>query len=241
MTCRTVKYMAVVAIVAAGAVHWARAQPAGRKPPPPPPPPPAVEGVDDPVERRPTTRPLPPLAAGERRVAVAFAGGHDTDPRDHGRPVVLVAAGLGVPAEVFRDTFTHVRPAGAGRGPTDAEARRNKDALLAGLSKYGVTNEQLDRVSNRYRYPPGHGGVWPHRSATAYAVVRGTAVVRFEVVDAGVAYSTAPSAAIDGLPNASVTVTLSFGTDLAVNGSIRSLTVDESARRKAVRPATRPN
>ena len=33
----------------------------------------------------------------DSKVAVTFSGGHDTDPKDHGRPVVLVAAALGVP------------------------------------------------------------------------------------------------------------------------------------------------
>ncbi|NBQ65466.1 MAG: hypothetical protein EBT95_08050 [Verrucomicrobia bacterium] len=30
------------------------------------------------------------------RVPVVFSGGHETDPRDHGRPVVLIAGALGV-------------------------------------------------------------------------------------------------------------------------------------------------
>src|SRR5689334_10813701 len=49
--------------------------------------------------------------------AVTLTGGHDTDPRDKGRPVVLVAAGLGVTPEVFRDAFSRVTPAPAGREP----------------------------------------------------------------------------------------------------------------------------
>src|SRR4051794_34511931 len=48
------------------------------------------------------------------RVPVVFSGGHETNLRDHGRPVVLVAGALGVPAQVFRDAFSHVRPAPAG-------------------------------------------------------------------------------------------------------------------------------
>src|SRR4051794_19750775 len=80
---------------------------------------------------------------GETQVPLAITGGHDTDPRDHGRPVVLIAAALKVTDDVFRETFTHVRPAGPGRnGPTDAEARANKKALMDGLSKYDVTNDR---------------------------------------------------------------------------------------------------
>lgn len=34
---------------------------------------------------------------GITRVPVVFSGGHETDPRDHGRPVVLIAGALGIP------------------------------------------------------------------------------------------------------------------------------------------------
>src|SRR5437016_5075268 len=87
------------------------------------------------------------LANDVTRVPVVFNGGHDTDPRDHGRPVVLIAAALGVKPEVFREAFSHVHPAGPGSGgPTDAEARKNKAALMSALGKYGITNDRLDTV-----------------------------------------------------------------------------------------------
>ncbi len=55
-------------------------------------------------------------AKAERKVPVTFSGGHGTDPRDYGRPVVLIAAALKVKPEVFRKAFSGVRPArGAGR------------------------------------------------------------------------------------------------------------------------------
>ena len=60
----------------------------------------------------------PPVAVADGQVPLAFAGGHDTDRRDGGRPVALVAAALGVPDQVFRDAFTHVTPAGPGREPS---------------------------------------------------------------------------------------------------------------------------
>ena len=49
--------------------------------------------------------------ADEMKVPLTFSGGLDTDPQDHGRPVVLVAAGLGVKPEVFREAFRGVTPA----------------------------------------------------------------------------------------------------------------------------------
>ena len=200
--------------------------------PPPPPPPPRVEHARK-ADPEPTTRPLSPLAAGERRVAVTFGGGHDTDGRDGGRPVALIAAALKVPSDVFRQTFTHVRPAAPGSGgPTGAEARKNKQALLAGLSKYGVTNERLDEVSDRYRYDRGRDDLWRHREATAYAVVRGNRVVRFDVADAGTGYTTPPTVTVDGLPDVAVTATLAFGTDLATNGSVASLAVAAPSTRR---------
>src|SRR3954464_1418244 len=92
--------------------------------------------------------------AAETKVPVTFSGGHETDPRDHGRPVVLIAAALGLMPDVFRDAFSRVRPARDGRDPEPAQVRQNKAVLLDALEKYGITNEQLDRVSDYYRYPP---------------------------------------------------------------------------------------
>ena len=211
-------------------------------PPPPPPPPPGVDapppppptGDDEaaaPVARPPaTTRPAVQLKPGERAVAVTFAGGHDTDRRDGGRPVVLVAAGLNVPADAFRETFTHVRPAGEGSGgPTADEARRNKAALLAGLSKYGVTNDRLDEVSNYYRYQRGRDHVWRHRDATAVAVVAAGRVTGFQVTDGGAGYTTPPAVTVDGWPDLAVQVTLSFGTDLPTNGSVTAIALGKPA------------
>lgn len=213
--------------LAVAGVVWGRREWAGAQDAPPPPPPPPHRTSADIGAAAPTTRPLPPLAAGERRAAVRFDGGHDTDGGDRGRPVVLVAAALDVPADAFRRTFSHVHPAGPGSGgPTDAEARQNKADLLAGLSPYGVTDERLNAVSDYYRYRRGRDQLWRHRAAVAYAVVRADGTVaRFDVADAGAGYTTPPVATIDGLPDATVAVTLAFGTTLPANGSIRSLAV----------------
>src|SRR5689334_18899152 len=67
--------------------------------------------------------------AAETQVPVNFSGGHDTDARDHGRPVALVAGALGVKPEVFREAFSGVRPAKNGK-PSGEEARKNKEALM---------------------------------------------------------------------------------------------------------------
>jgi len=48
--------------------------------------------------------------AEETRAPVALSGGRDTDCRDGGRPVALVAGGLGVKSEVFREAFRGVTP-----------------------------------------------------------------------------------------------------------------------------------
>src|SRR4051794_40101505 len=100
------------------------------------------------------------LHAAETRLPVTFSGGHETDPRDHGRPVVLIAAALNVKQEVFRKAFSGVTPA-RGRRPTGDEQRRNKEVLLKALGPYKVTNDRLDEVSDYYRYRPEKGELWP--------------------------------------------------------------------------------
>src|SRR5438874_10510075 len=87
--------------------------------------------------------------AAETKIPVTFSGGHETDPKDHGRPVVLIAAALNVKPEVFRKAFSGVTPA-RGRGPTGEEARRNKEALMKVLEPYKVTNDRIHEVSGYY-------------------------------------------------------------------------------------------
>ena len=55
----------------------------------------------------------PIVQSAEKKLHVTFSGGHETYPRDHGRPVVLVAAALNVKPEVFRKAFSGVTPGGA--------------------------------------------------------------------------------------------------------------------------------
>ena len=172
---------------------------------------------------------LPLLAAAQTQVPVSFSGGHETDPRDHGRPVVLVAAALNVPAGVFREAFTHVHPAGPGSGgPTPDEARANKKALIQALGPYGVTNDRLDEVSTYYRYQRQEGKLWRNVPASAYAIVSNGAITGFVITNPGAGYSSPPAVTVPGMNNVKATVVLAFGTDLKTNGSIQSVKLEPS-------------
>ncbi len=159
-------------------------------------------------------------ASAAATVPLVVSGGFATDPRDHGRPVILIASALGVPAEVFRDAFSRVHPAPAGAEPEPRRVRANKDALLATLGPYGVTNERLDEVSDYYRYDGRGGRLWKHRAAKLTAVVSGGAVTAVRLVDGGAGYTAAPTVTVPGHPEVRVAVTLAFGPDFAKNGSI---------------------
>ena len=161
---------------------------------------------------------------GTTRVPVTFSGGHDTDPRDRGRPVVLVASALGVTSDVFREAFSHVHPAGPGRGgPTREEAQANKKALMTALGKFGVTNERLDEVSNFYRYPPGSRDLWQHTPAAANALVKNGVITGFEIVSGGAGYTTPPTVTVPNLPGATARAELALGKNLATNGAIAAI------------------
>lgn len=171
----------------------------------------------------PATRPAATRPTATR--PVQFTGGHDTDPRDRGRPVVLVAAGLGVAPDVFREAFSHVRPAPGGERPTESRVRENKKALLDALGKHGVTNDRLDEVSNYYRYRPQEGEVWTRRDAKAYATLGPDGKVMGVVVtDAGAGYSSEPEVRVEG-KSVPAKVTVAFGKDLERNGSISKVEV----------------
>jgi hypothetical protein len=162
--------------------------------------------------------------AAEAKPPVVFSGGHETDLRDHGRPVVLIAAALKVKPEVFRKAFSGVRPA-RGRGPTADEARRNKQALMKVLGPYQVTNDRLDDVSNYYRYRPQKGELWPTTPAKAYAVVDDGKIKKIVVTEPGSGYSSPPQAVAKGFEKVRLDVKLAFGTDLKKNGRITSIDI----------------
>jgi hypothetical protein len=165
--------------------------------------------------------PADPILASD--VTVTITGGLETDPVDNGRPVVLIAAALGVPTEVFRDAFSGVTPSTDGE-PTGAEAQANKDALLAVLGPYGITNDQLDTVSNHYRYMASAGEIWPNTPATAEAIVEEGVVTGVRVLSGGAGHTSAPTITLS--TGQTATAELAYGTDLATNGSIASITLD---------------
>lgn len=165
---------------------------------------------------------------GRKRVRVVFSGGHETEAVDHGRPVRLIAAALGVPSEVFRRAFSRVRPAPAwSLGPSPARARENKAVLMAVLGPYGITNDRLDAVSNRYRYRRSLGELWPVKAAVAYALIdRHGHVTGFEVVDGGYGYTSPPTVTVSGFGALPVNVALSFGRKFESNGSIAAIALE---------------
>ncbi|GGI44033.1 hypothetical protein GCM10008018_05080 [Paenibacillus marchantiophytorum] len=168
----------------------------------------------------------PPSDSNSEQAAntVVISGGFQTDPQDKGRPVVLIAAALGVPTEVFREAFSGVTPAGLDRGPTSEEAQKNKAALLKVLAPYGITNERLDEVSNYYRYNGRGGGLWSHTQATAALTVTDGVVTGITITNPGSGYSSNPVISVMG-PNGKVTATAEvvYTKDFKTNGSISSI------------------
>lgn len=175
----------------------------------------------------------PATAPAEQHLPVTFTGGHDTYGPDRGRPVVLIAAALKVTPDVFRDAFSHVHPAPPGQQPDPDQVRKNKQALMDALSKYGVTNDRLDEVSNFYRYrqspPNAPPTLWKNKPARAEALVKDGRLIEIKLLDPGAGYSSTPTATIDGL-DTPLTVELAYGTDLETNGSIKSI--------KSIKPAS---
>src|SRR4051812_9164683 len=167
--------------------------------------------------------------AGEPKVPLVFHGGYETDPRDRGRPVALVAGALGVSPAVFREAFRGVRPAPAGARPTPGQARRNKGVLLAALAPLGVTNDRLDRVSDYYRYNPGRGERWPVSPAAGYAVVKDGTVTSVVITRPGSGYNAPPRVVLPGHPELELRARLAFVPDLKTNGSIASVSPVEPA------------
>jgi len=168
--------------------------------------------------------------ASAKRVPVVFLGGHDTDPRDRGRPVILVAAALGVTPEVFREAFSHVHPASAGTQPDPEQVRQNKAALMAALSRFGVTNERLNEVSNYYRYNRQRGELWTNQPATAYAQIENGKITGFVVTNSGSGYSSPPAVKVPGFEALNAKVELSFGKILESNGSVAAIKILPEAR-----------
>lgn len=155
---------------------------------------------------------------------VVFRGGYETDPRDGGRPVALIAAALDVDPQVFRDAFSNVRPSSFGP-PSPMRADANKRILMDALSKYGITNDRLDEVSNYYRYRPEAGETWPRTQAKAMAVIEDGIVTEIVVTDPGHGYLTVPNISVAGFDDVTVDLKIGFSTDFEQNGQIRDLKI----------------
>ena len=175
--------------------------------------------------------------ADEMKIPIQFAGGHETDRRDRGRPAVLVAAGLGVSPELLREAFRGVTPARGGPH-SRAQAQRNKRALLKVLAPHGVTNERLDEVSDYYRYRPERGELWRYRPAQAQAIVKDGHVTRIEITEAGAGYSSPPKATIQGFETTPLEVKLHFDKDLETNGSVKAIEI--VTKKKPAKSPTAP-
>jgi hypothetical protein len=170
-----------------------------------------------------TARSSGSTAGSSSTVRVTISGGLDPVAGDNGRPIVLVAGLLGVAPEVFRQAFSGVTPASPADGPTTAEAQTNKAALLAVLSPYGITNDQLDQASNTYRYNASTGELWPHTAATAVAIVTNGVVTAIKVTSGGSGYTSAPTITLSN--GRTATATLAYGQDAATNGRIAAITL----------------
>ncbi len=174
------------------------------------------------------------------QVPVVISGGHETDPQDRGRPVSLVAGALGVPPEVFREAFRHVRPAPAGMEPDPQQVRLNKSALLSALSRYGVSNAKLDTVSDYYRYVRSRNETWPAKSAVAYALVKDRTVVKYVVTSAGSGYSSPPTVTVPGVPGATSKTQIAYSSVFAKNGALTAIVVLPPSTKKGDRAPTAP-
>jgi hypothetical protein len=163
-----------------------------------------------------------PTTMSTNEVHVIITGGHNTDPRDGGRPVVLIASALGVPPEVFREAFSHVHPAAAGSEPDSMQVRLNKATLLNVLTPYGITIDFLDTVSNYYRFNGNAGETWPQTPAAATTIVADGVITGFVVTHPGSGYTSPPDITISG-SNALATATISFSKDFNTNGSLKEI------------------
>ncbi|MFD0676479.1 MULTISPECIES: hypothetical protein [unclassified Paenibacillus] len=178
-----------------------------------------------------TTAPVDSAGSGNNSeqavTSVVISNGFNTDPQDKGRPVVLIAAALGVPTEVFREAFSGVTPAGLESQPSPELAQRNKGALLKVLAPYGITNERLDEVSNYYRYNGRNGEIWRNTKATATATIENGVVTGVTITNPGSGYSSNPTVTITG-PNGTITATATviYTQDFKTNGSISAITIN---------------
>ncbi len=166
--------------------------------------------------------PTQTIHADEINVPVTFSGGHDLAKNDFGRPCTLMAAALDVKPDEFRKAFSGVTPA-RGRGPTGAEAQRNKEALMKILAPLGVTNERMDEVANYYRFRPQSGELWPTKPAKAHAVVEDGKIKKVVITDPGSGYCTPPKVTVKGFEKVRLEAKIHYDKNLKKNGGIASV------------------
>ena len=172
------------------------------------------------------------INAAETKLPVTFTGGHELSRNDYGRPIALMAAGLGVKTEEFRKAFSGVTPA-RGRGPTGAEARRNKESLMKVLAPLKVTNERMDEVANYYRFRPQNGELWPVKPAEAYAVIEDGKIKKLVVTEPGSGYNSPPTATVKGFEKIRLEAKVKYDKDLKKNGGIAA--VEEASKEDAAK------
>jgi hypothetical protein len=102
--------------------------------------------------------------------------------------------------------------------------RRKKAVPLGALARYGVTNDELDRVSNYYLYRPGRGERWPVEAADGYALIKDGAGLSVVVTWPGSGCNAPPTVSVPGHPEVSLEAGLHFDRDLKKNGSVVSVT-----------------
>ena len=158
--------------------------------------------------------------ADEKKVPVRFSSGHQIGTKDFGRPIVLIAAALGVKPEVFREAFSGVTPA-QGRGPMRDEVRKNKAALLKVLEQHGREQRASRRVFGLLRLSARAGEVWPTTAAKAEAIVVDGQIRRIVITDPGSGYCSSPDVKVEGFSEAEFKATLALGKDLKKKGAYR--------------------
>ena len=94
---------------------------------------------------------------------------------------------------------------------------------MNGLSKYGVTNDRLDEVSNYYRFRPQAGELWPTRPAKGYALIEDGKIKKLVIANPGAGYNTPPEVTLPDFPTLHVRATLSFNKDLKKNGGVATV------------------
>ena len=149
--------------------------------------------------------------------------------------MVLIAAALKVPTEVFRKAFSGVTPAAGGQEPEAGQVHRNKETLLCVPAPTASPTTNLTRsptITDTAAAKERCGEMSP---AAATAIIHDGVVTGFTITNAGSANSSPPGISIAGMDDPNAKVKLHFGTDFRTNGSIQEITLGDPAERTSVR------